>query len=134
MRLPGVFIGLLLAASLAGCGRTAAPALFPEKTDAVTAVYWHAAEETSWDLRPEEIAAVREWAEALELERRTFAQGASPGDADGGTVYDFQINGGEASFSYVLSNGGYIVLDGAWYEAADPSDPPVSPPGNAGAP
>ena len=53
------------------------------------------------------------WIAQLEFQPVAFAQGASPGDAEGGEVYGIT---GDAAF---------ILADGAWYGVQDPPPPPA---------
>lgn len=67
------------------------------------------------------------WIAQLEFQPVAFAQGASPGDAEGGEVYDIALEqGGASCFSYVITgDAAYILADGAWYAVQDPSPPPA---------
>ncbi|HIU32863.1 MAG TPA: hypothetical protein IAB66_11960 [Candidatus Caccousia avistercoris] len=96
---------------------------FPEETLTAEAAFLCAGNETSWELSREEAAAIQEWAAALILERQTFAPGHSPGDADGGEVFTFQVNEGEFSFSCV--NGAYLLYNGEWYALLAPGGLPA---------
>ena len=120
------FFLLLLPLVITACGSQKIKAgLFPEETASVQVIYSHAAESVAWELEAEETEAVRGWAEALELKHRAFEEGSTPGDTEGGASWEFVINGGEASFTYVVSGDGYLIFEDEWYEAENPSDPPV---------
>lgn len=48
----------------------------------------------------------------LSLEHNTFEEGNSPGDCEGGAAYNFSINNGKTTFSYVMSGEvKYIVFN-----------------------
>ena len=56
-----------------------------------------------WSAEGEEVEALRDWASKLEYELFEFEEGQSPGDSDGGEVYDFVLTeGGYPGFSYVI--------------------------------
>ena len=63
----------------------------------------------------------------LEFQPTAFEAGASPGDAEGGEVYDIALEqGGASCFSYVITgDAAYILADGAWYAVQDPTPPPA---------
>jgi hypothetical protein len=65
------------------------------------------------------------WLWGLRINRVDFAEGQSPGDADGGEVYSF--DNGHYSLTYY--NGGadgcYIVCGNGWYKIEQPSEPPI---------
>ena len=72
----------------------------------------------------EEVEALRDWASKLEYELFEFEEGQSPGDSDGGEVYDFVLTeGGYPGFSYVINGTEdcYLLIEGYWFSVKNPS-------------
>lgn len=72
---------------------------------------------------------LRAWADGLEYEHKTFAKGNTPGDADGGEVYSFEIMESDyPGFSYYIGgpDNCYLLIEGEWYKVSNPSDPPIT--------
>lgn len=108
----------------AGCGLSAH--LFLQKTDAVQVTRFLYTDITEHTLSEEEIAVVRDWVENLQLIHQTFSNGQEPNEqCEGGSSWDFAVNGGEQAFSYQVAGNAYLLLDGEWYLVRNPSDPPV---------
>lgn len=106
------------------CGLSAR--VFLQQTDVVQVTHFLHTDITERSLSEEEIAAVRDWVESLQLIRQSFAEGQSPGEQyEGGSSWDFAVNGGEQTFSYQVVDNAYLLLDGEWYLVLNPSDPPV---------
>ena len=100
--------------------------MFLQQTDVVQVTHFLHTDITERSLSEEEIAAVRDWVESLQLIRQSFAEGQSPGEQyEGGSSWDFAVNGGEQTFSYQVVDNAYLLLDGEWYLVLNPSDPPV---------
>lgn len=125
------FLSILFIFAIAGCANQEDTSIVSEliPSDAIEQVdisYAYAAEITEWKLEQDKIGDFRSWVMALSLEHKIFEEGNSPGDRDGGAVYNFSINNGKTTFSYVMSGEvKYIVFRDEWYEVSDPSDPPV---------
>jgi beta-lactamase regulating signal transducer with metallopeptidase domain len=76
------------------------------------------------------IARIGDWVGDLSVEREYFAYGQTPGDSEGGEVYDFTADDGSGFaglFFYGNYGSGkcYIVCDDVWYKVKNPSDPPL---------
>ena len=69
----------------------------------------------AFSLEGEERDAFYDWAASLRLVPKQFAEGSSPGDAEGGEVYAF--TGLFAYYDSVLTD--YVLMDGQWYEVLD---------------
>lgn len=86
---------------------------------------------TQWTAVGQDVNHLREWACALKYERFNFEAGQSPGDVDGGEVYDFILTeGDDPGFTYVINglDKCYLLIEGDWYSVSNPSDPPVTEP------
>ena len=84
-----------------------------------------------WAAQREEVAALRDWAFGLEYGPYECNEGESPGDAEGGEVYEFlPLQDDCFSFCYVISgeNNCYLLMEGGWYSVSNPSAPPVQEP------
>lgn len=108
--------------------------LFPPNTETVNITYSAGTAESSRKLNPTEINSVMDWAAGLDLRYEDYAEGEAPNEVyAGGESCSFEINGGEASFSYVWIDDCYIVLENKWYAVENPSWPPVEADGMSGA-
>ena len=84
-----------------------------------------------WTVDGEQLDALREWANGLEYEHRTYADGQSPGDTDGGEIYDFVLTEGDyPGFTYVINGPDdcHLVIEGEWFVVNNPSTPPITAP------
>ncbi|MDE5891357.1 MAG: hypothetical protein K2H45_00385 [Acetatifactor sp.] len=82
-----------------------------------------------WSVENDELDSIREWASKLKYEIFEYEEGLSPGDYNGGEIYDFDISEGDSSgFSYVINgtNDCYLLIEGNWYSVLNPSDPPLT--------
>lgn len=65
------------------------------------------------------------WIRRLSLRRRTYRAGEAPNQIwSGGTSYQFSVNQGELSFSYVWIDRAYIWYEEEWYEIVSSPEPP----------
>ena len=112
---------------LTGCGtQSDAPQIGTDVTE-VRITHILGGQTAEWAVQGEAVDALRDWAAELETEPRTFAEGQTPGDSDGGEVYTFTWTGEEPSeFSYLIhgEDACYLLEDGTWHEVRNPSDPP----------
>ncbi len=86
-------------------------------------------QETKWTANGDAVAALREWANALRYEIAEFEEGSTPGDSDGGEVWDFVLTEGDyPGFSYIINGTEecYLLIESYWYVVTNPSNPPVS--------
>lgn len=126
-----LFISIMFIFTLAGCNNQEDTSIVSEliPSDGIKQVdinYVYAAEIAEWKLEQDKIEDFESWVMNLSLEHKTFEEGNSPGDSDGGAVYNFSINNGKTMFSYVMTGEDrYIVFHDEWYEVSNPSDPPV---------
>ncbi len=74
----------------------------------------------------QQIDNLYEWFVNLSLTKTQFAEGKSPGDSDGGEVYNFTLHN-DNSTSFVYGKYGpdeqYIIYYDEWYKVNNPSDP-----------
>ncbi len=81
--------------------------------------------ETKWTAEGEQVNSIREWANGLRYEILEVEQGNTPGDRNGGEIYRFVLTEGDyPGFSYVISGGYYLMIEGHWYTVTNPSNPP----------
>lgn len=79
----------------------------------------------------EDVDSLRDWVSELEYELLEFEEGHSPGDSDGGEVYEFVLTEeGYPGFSYVISGPRdcYLLIEDCWFSVSNPSNPPVTEP------
>ena len=136
------FMALVLlsafALSITGCGGKAdriAPGRSPSaciggEADKIEISHFTGGAETRWTVEGEKAEALRNWAGGLKYEILEAPEGQSPGDADGGEVYDFILPEGDCpGFSYVIHGSNrYLLMEGYWYTVTNPSDPPCMVP------
>ena len=86
---------------------------------------------TEWSVEGKEIEALREWLDKLAYTLVEVEEGKTPGDNNGGEVYNFDLIGGVwPNFSYVINGKDdcYILFEGNWFVVTNPSNPPVVEP------
>ncbi len=121
-------LSALLVYALIGCSKSGnedVVQLLPGNLERVGVTYWHSGKETKWEIEHEEMADWKSWVDGLSLKQKSFEEGHTPGDSDGGKSYDFHLNDGETSFSYIITGrNSYILFDGEWYFVSNPKEPP----------
>ncbi len=124
---------------LAGCSKAAGGVSQPPlicMDDSVTAVdvsHTICGQTTQWSIDGADLDSLKAWTSDLEYRLQTFEEGESPGDCDGGEVYDFTpLEGEYPGFCYIINglDKCYLLIDGSWYFVSNPSDPPVEPTDN----
>ena len=76
----------------------------------------------------EQLIALRTWANELKYEHRTYEKGQSPGDTDGGEIYEFVLTEGDyPGFTYVINgpNDCHLLIEGEWFVVTNPTNPPI---------
>jgi len=76
----------------------------------------------------EQLVTLRTWANGLNYEHRTYEDGQSPGDTDGGEIYEFVLTEGDyPGFTYVINgpNDCYLLIEGEWFVVTNPTNPPI---------
>ena len=131
-RKTAALLAVLWALALAGC-RAASErpaALSLDGAANVEVLYDGAGHSAGRIVEGEELGALRAWAGGLDCAPASFAEGETPGDAEGGEVYTFTPADGPG-FSYVLTGPeeAWLLAEGAWYAVRNPSVPPVELPG-----
>ena len=135
-RLIAFVLLLLFVLALAGCNQKPGPgrpvaAYIDDSITTVDITHYISGESTQWTAEGQDVEALRDWASKLEYELLEFEEGQSPGDSDGGEVYDFALSeGGYSDFSYVIngSEDCYLLIEGYWFSVKNPSNPPVIEP------
>lgn len=110
-----------------GIGRRPGAAYIPEEVVSVEVSHAHG-EMVTWKVTGGELDALRAWVNGLRYHPVVFAEGETPGDADGGENYSFtDTEGNVTDFSYVMNGGdeNYLLTEGNWYRVDNPSPPPV---------
>ena len=129
-------LSLSFVLALAGCHQKSGPgrpitAYIGDSVTTVDITHHINGKSVQWAAEGEEVAALRDWASKLEYELFEFEEGQSPGDSDGGEVYDFVLTeGGYPGFSYVINGTEdcYLLIEGYWFSVKNPSNPPVIEP------
>lgn len=119
----------------AGPGRPVAPVINDSVTE-VAVTHITGGRPEKWTLTDSgEIALLSQWAAGLEYRHVEFDEGNTPGDSDGGEVYDFLLTpgaqeGGYPGFSYVINGPEdcWLLIEGYWFSVKNPSDPPLREP------
>lgn len=127
---------LILAFSLAGCDQAVGPgrpisACIGDYITKVDITHHIGGKSARWTAEGQDVDSLRKWASELRYKRFEFEKGQSPGDSDGGEVYDFILTEGNyPGFSYVINGPEdcYLLIEGIWYSVSNPSDPPVTEP------
>lgn len=129
------YIALLLTLSviaiLAGCKEkepVPAALIAPEITS-IDIVHIRGGQQSELEIRGTEVDTFRAWVSELKYKHRQFKEGESPGDADGGEVYEFSFPEKEdSSFSYYIGgpDNCYLIINGEWYLVSNPATPPIS--------
>ena len=136
-KLIALVIAFTSALSLVGCNYSEAgpdrsiSAYIGDYVTKVDITYHIGKETTQWAAEGGEVSNLRAWASKLEYEIFEFEEGQSPGDSNGGEVYDFVLTEGDyPGFSYVIngSDDCYLLIEGYWYSVSNPSTPPVTIP------
>ena len=135
-RLIALVLLLLFVLALAGCNQKSGPgrpvtAYIDDSITTVDITHYISGKSTQWMAEEQDVEALRDWASKLEYELLEFEEGQSPGDSDGGEVYDFALSeGGYSGFSYVIngSEDCCLLIEGYWFSVKNPSNPPVIEP------
>lgn len=76
-----------------------------------------------------EIEELSAWVSQLSLTHRSFQEGETPGDGEGGRAYCFSFNDDAMSFSWIdIGKEQYILYEDEWYEINNTSEPPLDLP------
>lgn len=125
-------LALAVALLLPGCQGPSQelPALLPGDgpIERLSITHSLAGSTVAWVLEGDECQGMTAWIAQLEFQPAAFEAGASPGDSEGGEVYDIALGPGDnPSFSYVITGDtAFLLVDGAWYAVQNPSPPPAS--------
>lgn len=105
---------------------TSISSLFPAEVDSIEVTFDFYPSEVTRVLNTDEIAAVTEWALALEVEQAPLDETETPNNYAGGAAWHFNVNNGELTLSYADYGEGAIFINNEWYAVKRPSDPPVN--------
>ncbi len=132
-----LFLTLSFLLALAACGTSGSNSASDSLisiADSVTVIeitHIISGTESQWTANSDELDSLKNWISGLNYSMVQFDDGHSPGDADGGEAYHFDMaDAGHPGFSYVISGPDkyYLLMDGNWYSVSNPSDPPVTEP------
>lgn len=87
-----------------------------------------------WTAEGDDVDALRDWAAGLKYEHKTYEEGQTPGDSDGGEIYELTLTEGDyPGFTYISNgpNGCHLVIEDEWFSVSNPSLPPIEAPTNA---
>lgn len=135
-RLMAFVLSLSFVLVLASCNQKSGPGrpittYIGDSVNTVDITHHISGKSTQWTAEGEDVESLRDWAAKLEYELFEFEEGQSPGDSDGGEVYDFVLTeGGYPGFSYVINGTEdcYLLIEGYWFSVKNPSEPPVMEP------
>ena len=135
-RLMALVLSLSFVLVLASCNQKSGPGrpistYIGDSVNTVDITHHISGKSTQWTAEGEDVESLRDWAAKLEYELFEFEEGQSPGDSDGGEVYDFVLTeGGYPGFSYVINGTEdcYLLIEGYWFSVKNPSEPPVIEP------
>jgi hypothetical protein len=99
--------------------------MLPDQIEQIAVSHYLSGEQTEWTIKGEELEAWKAWLGGLSARQKSFEEGSTPGDVDGGEVYSFVINNGESGVSYVINGPDdcYLLFEGEWYVVSNPTDP-----------
>lgn len=129
-----IFLSLVCALGLAGCGNLSAGPGRPVSTyigDYVTSVdmtHSVGGATIQWAAENEDVDRLRTWASELEYEIFAVEEGRSPVDVEDGERYDFVLTEGDyPGFTYIINgpDNCYLLIEGNWFSVLNPSDPPT---------
>ena len=124
----------ICALTLCSCGwisQTDFADMIGEDVTKIDITYHIGSSTTCWSVEGADIDLLREWLNNLDYQYRYFFEGRTPGDSDGGIVYEFVLTGVEQTrFCYVIrgENDCYLLSGENWFPVSNPTDPPVSVP------
>lgn len=100
----------------------------PEKITSIeVSGFYNGGDLEPWELTQEEIEELNAWLSELSLEHRTYDEGKAPNEVwNGGSSYEFDVNDGELSFTWIYIDKAYFRYDGEWYEIINKSVPPLN--------
>ena len=121
--------------SLAGCSEKPDPnrlvtAYFGDSVTSADITHHIGGKTVQWTAAEEDTDILRDWASKLKYKLLEFEEGQSPGDCDGGEVYDFSFTEEGGGFSYVINgpDSCYLLIDGHWFSVKNPSPLPIAEP------
>jgi len=101
-----------------------------ENVSKVSVTHFLSGQISEWTINDsQQLVDLSEWFNGLTVNKKQFADGESPGDADGGEVYGFSLESNDFSFSYGIYGPAecYIIANGEWYKVKNPSNPFTKP-------
>ena len=135
-----IFLGLaiLLYVTVTACSGETVPdesassivdELLPDNITSVELSIAYNTELKTQTLTQTEIEELSAWVSQLSLTHRSFQEGKTPGDGEGGLAYWFNFNDDAMYFSWVdIGRAQYIIYSGEWYEINNTSEPPLDLP------
>ncbi len=124
-------ITILLCGMVTGCSREDTDPVFgdaiPEKITSIeVSGFYNGSDLEPWELTQEQTEELNTWLAELSLKHRTYAEEETPNKIySGGTSYQFHINDGELTFTWVCIDKAYIWYNDEWYEITNDQTPPL---------
>lgn len=124
-------ITILLCSMVTGCSRKDTDPVFadaiPEKITSIeVSGFYNGSDLEPWELTQEQTEELNTWLAELSLKHRTYAEEETPNKVySGGTSYQFHINDGELTFTWVCIDKAYIWYNDEWYEITNDQTPPL---------
>ena len=99
--------------------------LIPDNITNVELTVAHNAELKTQTLTQAEIEELSEWVSQLSLTHRSFQEGETPSDGEGGSAYIFSFNDDEMSFAWIDTGSKHFIhYEDEWYEINNTLDAP----------
>ena len=131
-------LAILLCFSVTACSDETVPdesassivdELIPDNITNVELSVAHNAELKTQTLTQAEIEELSEWVSQLSLTHRSFQEGETPSDGEGGSAYIFSFNDDEMSFAWIDTGSKHFIhYADEWYEINNTSDAPLEMP------
>ena len=131
-------LAILLCFSVTACSGEAVPdesassivdELIPDNITNVELSVAHNAELKTQTLTQAEIEELSEWVSQLSLTHRSFQEGETPSDGEGGSAYIFSFNDDEMSFAWIDTGSKHFIhYEDEWYEINNTSNAPLEMP------
>ena len=129
---------ILLCFSVTACSGKTAPEesassivdeLIPDNITNVELRVAHNAELKTQTLTQAEIEELSKWVSQLSLTHRSFQEGETPSEGDGGSAYIFSFNDDEMSFAWIDTGSKHFIhYEDEWYEITNTSEAPLDLP------
>ncbi len=104
--------------------------LIPDEVKEVTVTHFIGGKESEYIVEGDELEDLKQWILSLSLVNRTYEEGSTPGDGNGGEIYRFSMGDSYAEFAYVINGKKdcHMLIGDEWYSVSAPVNPekPIS--------